>query len=144
MSTRMDIKGLRQCLRKFDEDGYSASYGHWSIGRGGYDLDWELYYDGQAFLDCSDDELELVTDDFTNWDKAVEVVLSEYDWCKWYDWNYEVTAVDGRRKIKEEFWNESGAMKFANGLREDGYTDIVVMETVSDFHGNIIKQNVIG
>ena len=38
------LKGLRGCLRKFDDNGMYAESGRWSIGKGGYDLAFQLYY----------------------------------------------------------------------------------------------------
>lgn len=48
-----DIKlsGLRKCLDMFN-NGSRGRYtrGKWSIANGGYDLDWEIYYNDQPFL----------------------------------------------------------------------------------------------
>lgn len=49
---KISTRGLRTLLEKFNEDGKRVEQTHWSIGRGGYDLWWELYYDGTPVVDC--------------------------------------------------------------------------------------------
>lgn len=55
---KIKISGLRTVLRRFNENGKSAKSGRWYIGKGGYDLAWELYYtpDGETYrypvIDC--------------------------------------------------------------------------------------------
>ena len=44
MMGKVKLIGLRTALRKFDEDGYFATSGRWSLGKGGYDLLWEVCY----------------------------------------------------------------------------------------------------
>jgi hypothetical protein len=46
------LSGLQVALRRFEQDGKYAKCGHWSIAKGGYDLWWELYWDGYAVLQC--------------------------------------------------------------------------------------------
>lgn len=46
------ITGLAKALERFDSNGRSAKQGRWEIGRGGYDLDWELYYDTKPVVQC--------------------------------------------------------------------------------------------
>lgn len=44
---------LKNVLRKFDENGGTNIAGeHWAIIRGGYDLQWQLYYDSEPVIDC--------------------------------------------------------------------------------------------
>lgn len=49
--------GLKTALLKFEEDGKYAECGSWSIAKGGYDLWWEIYYNGYTVLQCIDGEL---------------------------------------------------------------------------------------
>jgi len=53
-----DIKmsGFKQMLEAFDSNGKHARRGKWEIGRGGYDLQWEVYYNGVPFMECVDNE----------------------------------------------------------------------------------------
>lgn len=46
MSVR--LYGLRACIRRFSENGKYAQCGKWSMGRGGYDEWFSLYYDESA------------------------------------------------------------------------------------------------
>ena len=47
----MDLKftGLKDVLKKFDENGWKGSFsrGAWQLGNGAYDCWFELYYQGQ-------------------------------------------------------------------------------------------------
>jgi len=72
------ISGLRNVLRRFDSNGSSAKSGHWYIGNGGYDLDWELYYDNQPVIDCINGRLENVCLPSAVWNKISQVIISEY------------------------------------------------------------------
>lgn len=42
---------LTEILNEFDENGKYAEKGSWKIARGGYDLAFQLYYDGVAVVD---------------------------------------------------------------------------------------------
>ncbi len=50
--------GLRTALEKFEENGKHAKCGKWSIANGGYDLWWEIYYEGYTVLQCIAGRLE--------------------------------------------------------------------------------------
>ena len=52
MHENISLRGLRQLLVKFDEDGKLAEGKHWKIANGGYDLWWVLYYDDIAVVEC--------------------------------------------------------------------------------------------
>ena len=52
------FSGLRTALEKFEENGKYAKCGKWSIANGGYDLWWEIYYEGYTVLQCIDGELQ--------------------------------------------------------------------------------------
>lgn len=54
----INFTGLRTALEKFDENGKHAKCGKWSIANGGYDLWWEIYYEGYTVLQCIDGELQ--------------------------------------------------------------------------------------
>ena len=83
-SPRFDLNFLRKTLRDFDENGMSAQNGHWSIGRGGYDQAFELYYDNRAVLDAiapvglDAGELEPLDRDNLDSFRVMKVVSEEY------------------------------------------------------------------
>ena len=54
----INFTGLRTALEKFDENGKIAKCGKWSIANGGYDLWWEIYYEGYTVLQCIAGRLE--------------------------------------------------------------------------------------
>ena len=55
----INFRGLKSVLRKFNDNGKYSEGTHWSIANGGYDLWWELYYDGLSILQCVAGELEI-------------------------------------------------------------------------------------
>ena len=82
MVDNIKLSGLKTVLDKFEDNGKYAKQGKWSIGRGGYDLWWQLYYDGTAVVDCVDGELEndcLSSEDFK---RITDVICSVYDGLK--------------------------------------------------------------
>lgn len=52
---------MREVLREFDEDGREAIGAHWRIAKGGNDLDFELYRDGEAVIQCIAGKLENIS-----------------------------------------------------------------------------------
>ena len=56
----INFRGLKSVLEKFDNNGKYVEGTHWSITNGGYDLWWELYYDGLPILQCVAGELKIV------------------------------------------------------------------------------------
>lgn len=44
--------GLKTALNQFDKTGKYTKCGNWSIANGGYDLWWEIYYNGYTVLQC--------------------------------------------------------------------------------------------
>ena len=74
---------LHQVLQDFDSDGRSAQSGHWSMNIGGYDLLWELKYDGEPVYLCEGGELhpcttykvKLSDDDYA---KIQDIIIEEY------------------------------------------------------------------
>lgn len=77
MKNKMSLRGLRQCLRAFDNNGYHSMWGHWSIGRGGYDLQWELYYDNYPILGCISNRLDIY-EDTPNIERICQTIREEY------------------------------------------------------------------
>ena len=54
---KISFNGLKPALKKFDENGKYSEAGLWSISNGGYDLWWEIYYNGYTILQCIDGKL---------------------------------------------------------------------------------------
>ena len=54
----ISFSGLKTALEKFEDNGKYAKGGKWSIANGGYDLWWEIYYEGYTVLQCIDGELQ--------------------------------------------------------------------------------------
>ena len=54
----ISFSGLRSALEKFEDNGDYAKCGKWSIAKGGYDLWWEISYEGQTVLQCIAGKLE--------------------------------------------------------------------------------------
>lgn len=69
---------LRELLRAYDEDGRSASSAHWMIGRGGYDLDFELYRDREAVIQCIAGKLENVSLSEDEFHRIGSIIKEEY------------------------------------------------------------------
>ena len=55
---KISFAGLKSVLRKFETSGEYVCEGNWSIAKGGYDLYWEIYYQGVTVLQCVCNELE--------------------------------------------------------------------------------------
>lgn len=77
------MNSLVHLLDIFEEDGYSAEWGRWSIGRGGYDLDFEMSYAGKPFLWCVDGKIEKVDPDFDDvaYNYAVDAIKATFPEC---------------------------------------------------------------
>ena len=54
----INFSGLRVALEKFENNGSYAKCNKWSIAKGGYDLWWEIYYEGYTVLQCIAGKLE--------------------------------------------------------------------------------------
>ena len=74
----MTIKGLRKCLREFDENGRYASAGEWSIARGGYDLWWQLSYAGTPVIDCVAGKLRNDSLEERDFQRISSIIKEEY------------------------------------------------------------------
>ena len=82
----INLAGLRQILRKFDENGRLAVATHWKIARGGYDQWWELYYDEVPAVDCCAGEIEKEFDlDEALYRRIKDIILEEYPDLKAYN-----------------------------------------------------------
>lgn len=46
------LKGLRDVLRRYEDNGRYARHGNWEIGTGGYDLNWQISYERIPVIDC--------------------------------------------------------------------------------------------
>ncbi len=72
------------CLRRYDETGRFAQWGKWSIGTGGYDLNWELYYEEEHFcrvpvVGCVGCYIEIYNDfGRENVEQVANVIMREY------------------------------------------------------------------
>lgn len=74
---KCNLQGLRSQLRKFDGNGKYVRGRHWEIANGGYDLYFQISYDGVSVLDCVCNELEPCAD-CENFDAIAKVVMEEY------------------------------------------------------------------
>lgn len=54
---KVNFNGLNTALKKHDTSGDYEKSLDWSIAKGGYDLWWEIYYQGYTVLQCVDGEL---------------------------------------------------------------------------------------
>lgn len=76
---KTETAGLRTCLRKYKENGHHASSCRWSIGTGGYDLNWQLSYDGTPVIDCLSPGNTLQTlNERYDLKKAYRIIEQEY------------------------------------------------------------------
>lgn len=76
---KFEIRGLRNCLRKYDEKGKYATSGKWSIATGGYDLYWQLCYEEEPLIDNVCNELTVDNRyDYSNLNEVISIILEEY------------------------------------------------------------------
>jgi hypothetical protein len=87
MRIQISVQGLRSVLRRFartKDDFVENKKGHWSIGNGGYDCWWELYYDNCPVAACILGTLENVCLDPKDFERLQTVVDDEYpDMRRW-------------------------------------------------------------
>jgi len=81
---KTNLKGLREQLRKFETNGYYVSGKNWTITHGGYDLYFEILYNGAPVLDCCANYIKPCRSDIENYKQIEQVVLQEYRDCKIY------------------------------------------------------------
>ena len=58
-----DCRGLSLCISKHIASGKNEKVGKWEICRGKYDLDWELFYDGESIKE-SERSIKKLTEKF--------------------------------------------------------------------------------
>ena len=80
----VNLRGLREQLRNFDEDGHYVSGTNWSVSRGGYDLNWELSYNNIPVIDCVANTLINIGMDKKIFEKVCEIIIEEYDTNPYY------------------------------------------------------------
>lgn len=54
----VNFNGLQYCAKQFEEDGMTATGGKWKIARGGYDLDFEVYFNNTPVAGYYEDGFE--------------------------------------------------------------------------------------
>jgi len=144
---------LKQALITFDHNGRSGQRGSWSVVNGGYDLWFEISYNGMPIVDCVDGELERLTSDLSieDFDDICSVVqsvipgltiLKSYGYeivCRKETDNYladtPVADNDDVYFPTEEEAIEDAEMQIENLLEWDEYADC----TYSDFDINVIR-----
>lgn len=47
-----DFSDFKRMLDTFDNNGRSSKHGRWSIGNGGYDCIFQIYYDNIPVIEC--------------------------------------------------------------------------------------------
>ena len=52
------FSGLKTALKNFEKNGEYAKCKDWSIANGGYDLWFEIYYNGYTVLQCINGKLQ--------------------------------------------------------------------------------------
>ena len=72
------LTGLIAALSRFNLNGDYAKSGHWIIAKGGYDLDWQLYYDEKPVIDCVSGTLENDNLPSTDFENIAKVIVSVY------------------------------------------------------------------
>lgn len=106
MDKKLSLKGLRECLRTFDDNGRHARRGDWSIGNGGYDLDFEIYYKDDILFSSVDKQLyiDVELDEYSNINKAVDIIVEELRGIKRP--TYHLGIIDHNVEIPKEIDKE--------------------------------------
>lgn len=75
----MNKGNLKRLLVRFDNTNkLSCKDGLWSIAKGGYNLCWELYYDGVAKIQCIDGKIVVGNDEDINVNRALKTIKEVY------------------------------------------------------------------
>jgi hypothetical protein len=53
----IDIRGLSTVLKKHQETGLCEQGRHWAVSRGGYDLNWQAYYNNSPMVECVNNDV---------------------------------------------------------------------------------------
>lgn len=72
----MSYNSLKKLIMKYN-DGDKDSYrsGNWSLGVGGYDLWFEIYYDDIPVIQCIDGYLEICNNNMDiDFDKSISII----------------------------------------------------------------------
>lgn len=72
-----DVRDLKSALATFRDNGKYAKRGNWSIGNGGYDLWYEISYDGLPVIGCTNGDIEVYTDE-EQFEQYAEIVSDFY------------------------------------------------------------------
>lgn len=81
-----DLNDLRSAMIDIDEGARDSECGDWVIARGGYNLAYEFYYNGEAVFQLFDtNELRVVQNKFSNINDAINVILNTWDDVKWHE-----------------------------------------------------------
>lgn len=88
---KINLKGLEGLLKEFDSNGRYVERTHWSIASGGYDMYWELYYDGEPVISAIGSgnpqdyrksvRLDNCTLDYKDYVKVCKKIISVYPEC---------------------------------------------------------------
>lgn len=140
---RFMLSGLKDVLRRFDENGTFAKKGVWHIAKGGYDLWWELYYEGQPIIDCVYGKMSIVNDyGYTNIKDVINIIKSIYTEGAEYVEEDAYAVLDDKQRVVKVFkdfdaaknyceymWETSGNIEYTvwKGLLVNG-------EPTEDFH----------
>ena len=69
-------KQLKQVLQTFDRNGRLSERGNWKIANGGYDEEWELYYEGTPVANSVGHEIKLCNNTFD--ETLIDFIKSVY------------------------------------------------------------------
>ena len=64
-----DLSDFKLLLKAFDNNGRHAQRGNWEIGRGGYDMWYEIYYNKVPVIRCINGNVEVETEGYEDYAK---------------------------------------------------------------------------
>lgn len=64
-----DLSDFKLMLKAFDNNGRHAQRGNWEIGRGGYDMWYEIYYNKVPVIRCINGNVEVETEGYEDYAK---------------------------------------------------------------------------
>lgn len=110
-----DFGKLSRCLRLFDKSGKDARVAPWSIGRGGYDMDWQINYEdeigrlGTPVVESVAGRVEIIVPmyRYIGWEKLLKVLKKSFPYNKFGAMERDVYPGDedepvGEAKMVEE------------------------------------------
>lgn len=92
-------KQLKQALQTFDRNGRISERGAWKIANGGYDEEWELYYEGTPVARSVAHEISLENNTFD--ETLIDFIKSVYT-----DYVNESKQLNETEYGKDELWNQ--------------------------------------